>query len=86
MKAMSVSPMHLHGCSNSSRRRLIITGWVQSKRGDISVTIGITTGHHLPTAFCKCLFFGMQVFLTGGFEPFLVAPQVQSPCAQYSPT
>ena len=74
IKAMSVSPMHLHGCSNNSRRRLIITEWVQSKRGHISVAIGITTGHHLAAAFCKCLFFGIQVFVSGGCEPFLMAP------------
>ena len=54
---MLVPPMHLHGCSNSSSLRLIITGRVQSTRGDMSVTIGITTGHHLPSAFCKCLFY-----------------------------
>ena len=59
---MPGSPMHLHGCSYISRRRLIITGWIQSNRGDISVAIGITTGHHLLAAFCKCPFLGDAIF------------------------
>ena len=70
---MPALPMHLHaanflGRSNTkiSRVRLTITRCllrgavglvVRSKRGDISLAIGITTGQHPTAAFCSGLFF-----------------------------
>ena len=48
---MPVPPMHLHGCNNISRLRLNNTAWVQSKRADVSVAIGITMLSYAAPAF-----------------------------------
>ena len=37
---MPVPPMHLHGCSNSSRLKPTITECLLSKHGDMSAAIG----------------------------------------------
>ena len=61
---MPVLPMHLRavnflGRSKISGVRLLrgVRGLaVRSKHGDITVAIGITTGHHCTAAFCRRLF------------------------------
>ena len=54
---MPVLPMHLHECSNRSSLRLIVIERVGRTCGYISVATGVTTRNHLPSAFCKCLFY-----------------------------
>ena len=68
---MPILPIHVHavnfwGHGKIRRVGLTITGCllkgaggvaIRSKRGDISVTTGITSGHHLAAALCRSLFF-----------------------------
>ena len=68
--------MHLHAvdflrCSNISTLRLTITGYLQSKHGDIRVAIGITTGHHLLATLCSRLFFCAASFCDRRLRTFL---------------
>ena len=98
---MLVLPMHLHAVNFLGRNKIsgviltitecLLKGAgglaVRSKRGDISVAIGITTGYHLTIAFCSRLLFSwMQNSGTGVCGPFSMAWHVRSPCTQYSPT